>query len=267
MSRKTLHLGTMGVLVAGLISGLATGLIAQEQPNPYTTPDDVETGQALFARHCSLCHGLGARGGETGPDLTTGELQSAYTETGLFNVISDGIPNTEMVGIYRTRTDQSVWRLVSYLRSFTGGARVEVAGNASTGAQLYQGKGDCSSCHMIDGEGSRQGPDLSTIGNRRSPRQLMSDLVDPDERVTTGWWRMNVTHQDGTRVEGRRMNEGTYSVRLLDADDNMWSFLKRDLVESERVETSSMPSYAGTLTDDELENLVAYLYGLTGGDR
>ena len=78
---------------------------------------------------------------------------------------------------------------------------------------------------------------------------------------------MRVTHRDGTRVEGLRMNEGTYSVRILDTDDDMWSFMKQDLLVSERIETSSMPAYAGTLTDGELEDLVAYLYGLTRGDQ
>ncbi len=63
------------------------------------------------------------------------------------------------------------------------------------------------------------------------------------------------------------MNEGTYSVRILDADDNLWSFMKRDLRESERIETSSMPSYAGTLSDGELEDLVAYVYGLSTSDQ
>ena len=48
---------------------------------------------------------------------------------------------------------------------------------------------------------------------------------------------MRVTHLDGTRVEGLRMNEGSYSVRILDGDDKLWSFLKRDLRGSERIET------------------------------
>jgi hypothetical protein len=77
---------------------------------------------------------------------------------------------------------------------------------------------------------------------------------------------MRVTHRDGTRVEGRRMGEGTYSVRILDGEDRMWSFQKRDLVESERVETSTMTSYADRLTPTEMQDLVAYLYGLTRSD-
>ena len=76
-----------------------------------------------------------------------------------------------------------------------------------------------------------------------------------------------MTHRNGTRVEGLRMNEGTYSVRILDMDDELWSFLKKDLLVSERIETSSMPAYGDTLTDGELEDLVAYLYGLTRADQ
>jgi putative heme-binding domain-containing protein len=267
MLHKNAHLGAMCALLAGLAGGLATGLSAQEQANPFTTVEDVQTGQTVFARQCSVCHGQGATGGEVGPDLTTGEFKYSSTDAGLFNVISEGVPDTPMVGINRTRTDQSVWQVVAYLRSLSGGERVAVDGNASVGEQLFHGIGDCSSCHVVDGEGGRQGPDLSTIGDRRSPDELLSDLVDPNERVQPRWWTMRVTHRDGTRVEGLRMNEGTYSVRILDANDNMWSLMKRDLTMSERIETSPMPSYAGRLTDSQLEDLVAYLYGLTGRDQ
>jgi cytochrome c oxidase cbb3-type subunit 3 len=267
MLLKNCHLGAMGVLIAWLTGVLATGLSAQEQANPFTTVLDVRAGQALFGSQCSVCHGLGATGGEIGPDLTTGEFKHSSTDVGLFNVISGGVPDTPMVGINRTRTDQSVWQLVAYLRSLSGGQRVAVAGNASAGEQLFRGGGECSSCHVVRGEGGRQGPDLSTIGDRRSPDELLSDLVDPSERVQPRWWTMHVTHWDGTRVEGLRMNEGTYSLRILDGNDNMWSFLKQDLMASERIETSSMPSYAGRLTDSQLDNLVAYLYGLTRRDQ
>ena len=267
MFRKALRLGATAALVAGLTGGGTTGLTAQMDVNPYIAGMDVRSGERLFERQCSRCHGIGATGGDDGPDLTTGELRHASTDAGLFNVVYNGIPNTEMPGLRRGRTDQAVWQLVAYLRSLTGGIRVEVVGSPSSGAQLYRGKGNCAGCHMIHGEGGRHGPDLSTIGNRRSPEQLMSDLLEPDERVQARWWRMRVTHADGTRVQGLRMNEGTYSVRILGADDELWSFLKRDLRESERIEASSMPSYAGTFTDGEREDLVAYLYGLIRGDR
>ena len=255
------------VAVSGLLLTLFVGAPAgaQEGTNVYTTANDVATGEQQFDRHCSRCHGIGGTGGERGPDLTSG-FRRANTDGGLFVVVRDGVPNTEMRGFGGDATDQTVWQIVAYLRSLTGGVRVEVPGDATVGAAVY-GRAGCASCHAIDGVGSFDGPDLSTIGSRRSPDELLSDLTDPDERVQPDWWGMRVTHTDGTRIEGRRMGEGTYSVRILDGEGRMWSLEKRDLSAYERVETSSMPSYASRLTAEELEDVVAYLYGLTRDGR
>jgi putative heme-binding domain-containing protein len=252
-----------GLLVALL--ALGSHVAAQEGTNVYTTANDVASGESQFDRHCSRCHGIGGTGGERGPDLTSG-FRRANTDGGLFVVVRDGVPNTEMRGLGGDATDQTVWQIVAYLRSLTGGVRVDVTGDPAVGASAYAGA-DCASCHMIDGAGAMDGPDLSTIGSRRSPDELLSDLTEPDERVQPDWWRMRVTHADGTRVEGRRMGEGTYSVRILDAEGRMWSLQKRNLASYERLETSAMPSYAGRLTEGELEDLVAYLYGLTRAER
>ncbi|SVB09602.1 uncharacterized protein METZ01_LOCUS162456 [marine metagenome] len=261
MFRRTLQLGA-GIAL-GLVCGQVADLAAQE--NPFTTAYDVGIGSRIFERSCSRCHGLDGTGGERGPDLTSG-FQRASTDAGLFNVVRNGVPDTEMTGIGQNRGDQSVWQIVSYLQTLSGGMRVNVPGDPVTGASVYA-QSDCADCHVIDGVGSSRGPDLTTIGSRRSPSELVSDLTDPDERVQPQWWMMNVTHNDGTRVEGRRLNEGTYSVRILDESGRMWSFEKRNLSQSERVETSTMPSYAENLTDDQMQDLVAYLYGLIRPDE
>lgn len=255
---------TVCLLVAALCAGSPSAITAQEGTNLYTTTRDVAAGRQSFDRNCSRCHGIGGTGGERGPDLTAG-FQRASTDGGLFVVVREGVPNTEMRGIARDQSDQTVWQIVAYLRSLTGGVRVDVPGDAAAGQRVYAGA-DCATCHAIDGVGGLDGPDLSTIGSRRSPDELLSDLVTPDERVQPDWWRMRVVHRDGTRVEGRRMGEGTYTVRILDAAGRMWSLEKRDLVESERVETSTMPSYRDRLTATQLQDLVAYLYGLTRSD-
>ncbi len=264
MTRTRLTVLFVASLVVTGWAGSVASLAAQGDTNPFASPEDVETGQTLFGRHCASCHGITAAGGETGPDLTTGQFRNASTDAGLFKVVSDGVPDTAMVGIYRSRTDRSVWQLVAYLRSLSGRVRENIAlpGNASAGGRLFLGKGGCASCHMVNGAGGRLGPDLSAIGDSRSPEELETDLLDPDERVEPRWWSMRVTHQDGTRVEGIRMDEDTYSVRILDFDENLWSFLKRDLRERERIETSTMPGYGDTLTDSEVDDVVAYLYSL-----
>ncbi len=263
MTRNALLLASSTLLVVALSSG--TPAAAQEGTNIYTTARDVSMGERAFDRHCSRCHGIGATGGERGPDLTGG-FRRASTDGGLFVVIRDGVPDTEMSGISATQNDQTVWQIISYLRSLTGGMRVDVPGNATAGRAVYERAG-CADCHTIGGAGGRDGPDLTTIGSRRSPDELRSDLTNPDARVQPEWWSVRVVHDDGTRIQGRRMGEGTYTVRVLDANGRMWSLNKRELESYERVERSTMPSYASRLSQAELRDLVAYLYGLTRTGR
>ncbi len=229
--------------------------------NPFTTTLDVRMGERLFRQQCGRCHGRDAEGGELGPDLTSG-FSNASTDAGLFKIVREGLPNTEMIGISRSATDQSVWMVVSYLNSLNDTVDMDLPGSATAGMQLFNGKGNCASCHMVSGAGGRRGPDLTRVGNRRDPDELVSDLRTPDEDVEPRWWTIRVTREDGSLIEGLRMNEDTFSLRLMDEDENLWSFSKGRVRSYERIETSIMPSVDGTLTASEVDDLVAYLFTL-----
>jgi hypothetical protein len=87
-------------------------------------------------------------------------------------------------------------------------------------------------------------------------------LTDPDEEVDPRWWTVRVTQQDGSVVEGLRMNEDTFGLRIIDDDANLWSFRKSDIESFQRERTSTMPGYAQTMTEIEIDHLVAYLFSL-----
>ena len=244
-----------------LATAPAVPLAQDTTGNPFTTTLDVRMGERLFRQQCGRCHGRDAKGGETGPNLTAG-FRSASTDAGLFRVVREGLPNTQMIGISRSATDQSVWMVVSYLNSLNDTADIDVPGSATAGMQLFNGKGSCTSCHMVSGKGGRRGPDLTQVGSRRDPDELVSDLRTPDEDVEPRWWTIRVTREDGSLVEGLRMNEDTFSLRLMDEDENLWSFSKGRVRSYERIETSTMPSVDGTLTASEVDDLVAYLFSL-----
>lgn len=234
---------------------------AQEVVAPEFTTLDTRMGERLFRQECGRCHGRDAAGGELGPDLTSG-FRNSSTDAGLFDIVRNGLPNTQMVGISRNATDQSVWMVVSYLNSLNETAAVDLPGNVSNGEQLFTGKGNCSSCHMVNGQGGRRGQDLSRVGDRRDPDELASDLRNPDEEVAPRWWTLRVTREDGSIVEGLRMGEDTFSMRIMDEDENLWSFSKSSVQSYERITTSTMPAVGGAFTDSELDDLVAYLYTL-----
>ena len=267
MSTRSLWASVTPMLVAWLFLTTAPAAV-HAQPREEATADnvftgtlDVRMGQRVFRQQCGRCHGRDGAGGELGPDLTEG-FRSASTDAGLFKIVREGIPNTQMIGISRRSTDQSVWMVVSYLNSLNSTADIDLPGSTTNGQQLFAGTGNCTSCHMVNGEGGRLGPDLTRVGNRRDPDELVSDLRTPDEDVEPRWWTIRVTREDGSLVEGLRMNEDTFSLRLMDEDENLWSFSKGRVRSYERIETSTMPSVDGMLTASEVDDLVAYLFSL-----
>ena len=48
----------------------------------------------------------------------------------------------------------------------------------------------------------------------------------------------------------------------MDNDSNLWSYQKSDIISIERIERSTMPSYDGSMAENELDDLVAYLFSL-----
>ncbi len=249
-------------LLLGLLMGIAGQ--AEAQKNPFVTRIDVRMGQRVFRAECGRCHGRDAKGNdETGaPDLTTGSFSAASTEAKLFEVVRDGIPGTTMIGI-GWAPDETVWQIVAYIDSLNlDPDDVDLPGSVDEGQKLYVGKGNCTSCHMVGGIGGRLGPDLSTVGNRRDPDELEQDLIDPNETVLPRWWTMKVTRADGSVAEGLRMNEDTFTLRIMDEDENLWHFSKNQIRSSERIETSTMPSASETLSASEVDDLVAYLFSL-----
>ncbi len=133
-----------------------------------------------------------------------------------------------------------------------------LTGDAARGQTILEGKGNCMSCHRIKGVGSRTGPDLSEAGARR-PQQLETKLLTPDAEINAANRPYRVTLKNGTVVNGRLLNEDTFTVQLMDDKESLRSFVKSDLREYVFVEKSPMPSYKDKLSSQEIADVVSYL--------
>lgn len=228
--------------------------------NPYNTPADVAAGERIYKAHCALCHAIDGSGGR-GADLTRGVYRRGSSDEDLFKTISDGIPGTEMPGIFFD--GRQMWRIVAYVRSLAEGKAAEQAsGDPAKGREIFVGQGGCTFCHRVDGEGARTGPDLSEIGARRSLGHLEAAVLRPGEKVLPKHWRVRALGKDGKTVTGVRLNEDTYSVQLLDASERLVSLVKADLAEYEVVKESAMPPFEGVFSPEEFDDLIAYLASL-----
>ena len=243
-----------------LLPAAATTAAGQATQNPYTSRADVAEGERLFQRNCVLCHGGDGTGGR-GPDLTRGFYRRGNSDQQLFAVIQNGLLGTGMP--WTGLGDKNTWQVVSYMRALSARGGAEIPGDPVAGREIFFGAGVCTTCHMVNGEGGRQGPDLSWVGWARAPDYLREAILNPGIDVDPRWWTGVATTADGTQVEGYLVDDDLFTVRMLDANDNLHAFVKADLSSFERKKDSAMPR--ANLSDEELTDVVAFLAGLTGG--
>jgi len=197
-----------------------------------------------------------------GVDLAKGRFRRVSTDRELAELIMNGIPDTAM--LRSDLEEDEIEQLVLYLRERARPrAEPRVAGDAARGQALFEGKGECTDCHRVDGAGSRIGPDLSDIGRRRRAGDLMASLLDPAAEIRASNRFYRVVTSAGEEVVGRLLNHDTFTVQLLDFDERLRSFDKGDLRE-QGFEDSPMPSYRGELDEQEIADLVSYLLSLRG---
>jgi len=152
-----------------------------------------------------------------------------------------------------------MWTTRILILTLTGGALLaQETGNPANGKLIFEGKGTCASCHRINGEGSRFGPDLSEAG-ARSPEQLQTSILDPDAEIAPANRTYRVVSKNGTATVGRLLNEDTFSVQMIDKTERLLSFQKADLREYAFETKSPMPSFRDKLTAQEVADVVAYL--------
>jgi len=226
------------------------------------SPGDVEEGGKLFRANCVLCHGPN---GDLVPgvDLGHGKFRRSSSEEGLIRIIQNGIPGTAMPP--NNLQDFQAEIILAYLRSVaTAGRSVSGNGDAARGKALFEGKGNCESCHRVNGNGSRVGPDLSEIGALRRTAELEQSLLDPNAEILPQNRYYRVVTRAGEAITGRLLNEDTFTVQILDSKEHLVSLQRSSLRESAFIESSPMPSYKDKLSSQEFADLIAYLSSLKG---
>jgi len=155
--------------------------------------------------------------------------------------------------------------VIAYLRNMNTLDRGSLKpGDVHRGQTIFEGKGACLRCHRVDGKGGRLGPDLSDVGANRSPGSLQRSIVDPSSQMFPINRPVRIVTRDGRVINGRRLNEDTYTVQISDTEGRLISLNKSDLREFTIMTKSNMPSYKDELTSDEIADVVAYLLSLKG---
>jgi len=222
---------------------------------------DIAYGASLYKEKCVTCHGPQGDG-IGGVNLRSGVFRNAVIDRDLNRFIRAGSPagmppfdldSAEMTGV------------IAYLRNMNAFDTASVkTGDIDRGRAVFGGKGNCTSCHRVGPTGSIVAPNLSDVGATRSAGSLQRSLLDPASQMMPINRPVKLVRKDGTIINGRRLNEDTYSVQLVDEAGSLRSVMKADLRDYTISTTSPMPSYKSTLSGDELADVLAYLLSLKG---
>jgi putative heme-binding domain-containing protein len=174
-------------------------------------------------------------------------------------VIRLGVPNSAMPAF--ALPDLEIHRLVAFIRSLTiRAAQLVVAGDRDLGKQLFFGKGRCSDCHMIRGQGGLLGPDLSNVGGEHTLAEIRQSILSPGLSDGTRYKAVTVVTLKGERIEGTLRNRDNFSLQMMDGRGNLHFFSSAELQEVVLKEKSAMPENYGTLlAEAELQNVLAFL--------
>jgi putative heme-binding domain-containing protein len=249
----------LGVLVAR--AHVDAQLVSSEHPGQYTQAE-IDAGSRLYARTCVGCHGPN---GDmvSGIDLRRGVFRRSSSDEDLAKVITTGVSGAGMPGFPLQPAELS--SVIAFIRAgFDPAGTAVKVGNAARGHDLFVRKGQCTTCHRVNGVGPRVAPDLSDVGAARTPAALQRTLMDPASQMMPINRPVRIVLKTGKTLTGRRMNEDTFAVQIIDQDEQLRSIDKSTIRTMTVETTSTMPSYAKTLTPEEMSDLIAYLLTLRG---
>lgn len=223
---------------------------------------DIQYGAKLFGEQCTVCHG-GSGDAVAGVDLRANRFKRSTSDGDLRGVITAGVEGTGMPPFKFEAPELTA--IIAYLRNMrTFDQKNTLIGDAARGRALFDGKGQCATCHRVNGRGPRVAPDLSDIGALRTPDAILRAMVDPEAEIRHANRSIRAVTRDGKVITGRRMNEDTYTVQLIDEQERLVSLVKSNLREYGLVRRTGMPSYRDKLTTAEVADVLAYLLSLKG---
>jgi cytochrome c oxidase cbb3-type subunit III len=242
--------------VLGLQSGTAVSQVADSK------------GKHLFESSCAVCHGLDGGGGEHAPNIGRGSAVKSKSDSDITRIVAEGILSKGMPP-FANLGDLKVQSIVSYLRLLQAKAENRAdTGNPVLGKQLFFGKGQCSDCHAIRGEGHFLSTDLSDFADDHDSSDIRAAIVSPQEQEATPRVLARVTGNSGQHFTGVILNENSSSLQIQDANGEFYLFMKSGLQSIDRSPASSMPAdYQQKLSSAEIDDLVSYIVHQAPGSQ
>ena len=150
--------------------------------------------------------------------------------------------------------DKQILALIDSRRTDYGTSH---GGDLTLGAATFTK--NCATCHQIDGQGARIGPQLDGIGIRGLDR-LLEDVLDPNRNIDQAFRTTNLALTDGRVVAGLVLRQEGDVLILADAEGKEVPISTAIVEDRQVAQLSPMPANWGDALDPtDFRNLMAFL--------
>jgi cytochrome c oxidase cbb3-type subunit 3 len=256
---------------------IASPALAQSAANPFTgNADAIAQGKAVYDKNCTACHGANAGAGDRAPAIVNASatsMRGARSDAQLLAIVRGGIPGTAMPAWGTRLSSDEILKLGAYIHALRGTALdAPLPGDVAHGREVFFGKGNCTSCHMMEGRGGAIGPALDNIAAMRKAVAINNALTKVEHRVygdggvhlpmipPMEYNPVHVVTKSGQALDGVMRNQDAWSVQFISMDGALHSFDRSELKSLVIKPDSIMPTdYDKRLSPDEFKDLMAFL--------
>jgi PQQ-dependent dehydrogenase (methanol/ethanol family) len=260
------------------ILAFAAFVQAAAQRDPSQPPGDAEFSVAkqTFDANCAGCHGPGGTGGDRAPALSDNPVLRKLAPAEIENIIKEG--TSRGMPAFPSLPADDVTQLARWIHSMNRSALSSAPPEqVAAGEEFFFGEGGCSGCHMVQGRGASNGPDLSNIAARSTMPELERVLNNPTSQMGIhslavcpmwafcpdfSWAVVDVTLKNGTLLRGfgRKRTEHELQLQSFDGKLRLLDSSEYTLIRQEK--QSYMPALRAA--PDQRRDLLAYLSSLGG---
>ena len=137
-------------------------------------------------------------------------------------------------------------------------------GDATRGkAAFFSEKAKCSACHIVAGQGKRVGPDLTTIGGNRAPKDLLESIIFPSATLVRQYEPYTLLTDSGRTYSGLVIRDTAESVTIQQNTGDPITVSRNEVEELIPSTVSIMPKgLEEALTAQQIADIVAWLQTL-----
>ncbi|MEX2168307.1 MAG: PQQ-dependent sugar dehydrogenase [Pirellulales bacterium] len=142
---------------------------------------------------------------------------------------------------------------------------LSLPGDPARGKQVFfeNASVSCKNCHRIHKEGTEVGPELTTIGKKLTPTQLLESILEPSKLIDPKYVTYLVETDDGRILTGLLVTKDANEVVLKDAQDKVIRIPSKQIEQLVPQRQSLMPDLlVRDMTAQQVADLLAYLSSL-----